>query len=57
MACGLRSFYTKLHDRLLRPLLAADRRPSPSPLRRALHTIVIHVSETLDQAGLLPNAA
>ena len=33
-------FYTKLHDRLLRPLLAAaDQPPAPIELRRALATI------------------
>src|SRR5260370_36930809 len=32
-------FYTKVHDRLLTPLLAADRPPAPLPLRRALHLI------------------
>jgi hypothetical protein len=31
-------FYTKLHDRLLRPLLAADQPPAPLPLRKALRT-------------------
>ena len=50
-------FYTKLHDRLLRPLLAADQPPAPPPLRKALHTIDIHITETIDQALLLPNAA
>ena len=50
-------FYTKLHDRLLRPLLAADQPPAPPPLRKALHTIDIHITETIDQARLLPNAA
>jgi hypothetical protein len=50
-------FYTKLHDRLLRPLLAADQPPAPIPLRKALHTIYIHITETIDQARLLPNAA
>jgi hypothetical protein len=50
-------FYTKLHDRLLRPLLAADQPPAPPPLRKALHTIDIHINETIDQARLLPNAA
>jgi hypothetical protein len=30
-------FYTKLHDRLLRPLLAADRPPASPQLRKALH--------------------
>ena len=50
-------FYTKLHDRLLRPLLAADQPPAPPPLRKALHTINIHITEAIDQARLLPNAA
>ncbi len=50
-------FYTKLHDRLLRTLLAADRPPAPPALRKALHTIDTHVTERIDQARLLPNAA
>ena len=50
-------FYTKLHDRLLRPLLATDRPPAPPPIRKALRTIDIHITETIDQARLLPNAA
>lgn len=32
-------FYTKLHDRLLRPLLAADMPPAPAELRHALGII------------------
>ena len=58
-ADGLRFaiFYTKLHDRLLRPLLAADQPPAPPPLRNALHTIDIHINETIDRARLLPKAA
>ena len=32
-------FYTKLHGRLLRPLLDADQPPAPVELRRALRTI------------------
>jgi hypothetical protein len=32
-------FYTKLHGRLLRPLLEADKPPAPIELRRALGTI------------------
>jgi hypothetical protein len=35
-------FYTKLHDRLLRPLLAADAPPAPLELRQALRTIDRH---------------
>ena len=50
-------FYTKLHDRLLRPLLAADNPPAPPPVRNALHTIDIHITERIDQARLLPKAA
>ena len=50
-------FYTKLHDRLLRPLLAADQPPAPPPVRKALHTIDIHITERIDQARLLPKAA
>ena len=49
-------FYTKVHDRLLRPLLAADQPPAPPPIRKALHTIDIHITETIDQARLLPKA-
>jgi hypothetical protein len=47
-------FYTKVHDRLLRPLLAADQPPAPLPLRNALHTIDIHTTQTIDRARLLP---
>ena len=56
---GLRfaTFYTNLHDRLLRPLLAADKPPAPPSLRNALRTIDIHIAETIDQARLLPKAA
>jgi hypothetical protein len=50
-------FYTKLHDRLLGPLLAADQPPAPPPVRKALRTIDIHITETIDQARLLPKAA
>ena len=50
-------FYTKLHDRLLRPLLATGQPPAPPPFRKALHTIDIHITESIDRARLLPNAA
>ena len=36
-------FYTKVHDRLLRPLLAADAPPAPAELRQALRVIDHHV--------------
>ena len=39
-------FYTKLHARLLRPLLDADKPPAPIELRRALATVE-HVIEQL----------
>ncbi len=49
-------FYTKVHDRVLRPLIAADQPPAPPQLRRALSTIDQHVNHRLDQARL-PKAA
>ena len=45
-------FYTKVHDRLLRPLLAADRPPAPDDLRQALATIDRHVHAYIDHARL-----
>ena len=48
---------SKVHDRLLRPLLATDQPPASPPIRKALHTIDIHISDTFDQARLLPQAA
>ncbi|MDI3313445.1 MAG: hypothetical protein QJR12_03905 [Mycobacterium sp.] len=50
-------FYTKLHNRLLRPLLAANQPPAPPALRNALLTIETHVTERIDNARLLPRAA
>ena len=49
-------FYTKVHDRLLRPLIAADQPPAPDDLRHALHVIDRHVADYTDRARL-PNAA
>ena len=46
-----------IDDFLLRPLLATDQPPGPPTLRKALHTIDIHINETINQARLLPNAA
>lgn len=43
-------FYTKVHDRLLRPLIAADQPPAPAELRAALRTIDHHVNGYTDQA-------
>ena len=45
-------FYTKLHDRLLRPLTAADQIPAPLPLRQALRTIDTYVSDYIGQSRL-----
>ena len=50
-------FYTKVHDRLLRPLLAADQPPAPPPIRKALRTIDTHITQRIDNARLLPTAA
>lgn len=49
-------FYTKVHNRLLRPLIAADRPPAPPDLRQALRTIELHVRGYADTAGLAPAA-
>jgi hypothetical protein len=46
-------FYTKLHGRLLRPLVAAaDRPPAPVELRRALATIDRVITDYVDNARL-----
>src|SRR3954452_5840476 len=45
-------FYTKVHDRLLRPLIAADRPPAPTEIRHALATINRHVRGRIDTARL-----
>ena len=50
-------FYTKIYDRLLRPLLAPDQPQTPPPIRKALRTIDIRITETIDRARLLPKAA
>ena len=49
-------FYTKVHDRILRPLMASDQPQAPPPLRHALHTIDTEVRRRLD-AARLPAAA
>ena len=49
-------FYTKVHDRLLRPLCAADQPPAPRKLRQALHVIDDHLNDYIDQARI-QNAA
>jgi len=57
-ADGLRFavFYTKVHDRVLRPLMAGDQPQAPPPLRQALHVLDTEVSRRL-QAARLPAAA
>ncbi|MGB7962845.1 MAG: hypothetical protein WCF12_07810 [Propionicimonas sp.] len=49
-------FYTKVHNRVLRPLAAANRAPAPPELREALATINRHVNSYVDRARL-PKAA
>jgi hypothetical protein len=49
-------FYTKVHNRVLRPLMATDRPQAPLPLRAALHTIDTHIHARLAEARL-PSAA
>jgi hypothetical protein len=45
-------FYTKLHNRLLRPLLAADQPQAPAELRAALRAIDHHIGTYITQARL-----
>jgi predicted MarR family transcription regulator len=45
-------FYTKVHSRLLRPLMAARQPQAPPPLRDALHTIDQHVDDYISRARL-----
>ncbi len=47
-------FYTKLHNRLLRPLLAADQPQAPPELRSALRAIDQHIGTYITQARLSP---
>jgi hypothetical protein len=54
VALGEPVFYTKLNNRLLRPLLAADQPQAPPGLRQALATIDRHVSDYIAQARLGP---
>jgi hypothetical protein len=49
-------FYTKINNRLLRPLLAADQPQAPPGLRQALATIDHHVTDYIAQARLAPAA-
>ena len=47
-------FYTKLHNRLLRPLLAADQPQAPPELRAALRAIDQHIGTYITHARLTP---
>ena len=49
-------FYTKVHNRVLRPLMATDRPQAPPPLRAAMRTLDTHIDARLAQARL-PSAA
>lgn len=49
-------FYSKVHNRLLRPLMAADQPPATTPLRAALRTIDREIDHQLTRARL-PAAA
>jgi hypothetical protein len=49
-------FYTKVLNRVLRPLLAADRPQAPPALRAAMRTIDAHINARLAEARL-PSAA
>jgi hypothetical protein len=46
-------FYTKLHNRLLRPLAAANDPPAPLPLRQALRVIDRHVADYIAEARMV----
>jgi hypothetical protein len=47
-------FYTKLHERLRRPLTAANQPQAPLALRQALATIDNHVNDYIARARLKP---
>ncbi len=46
------TFYTKLHNRLLQPLLAAHDPPAPLALRQALQVINHHVDDYISEARM-----
>ena len=45
-------FYTKVHNRLLRPLIAANSPPTPLPRRQALRVIDRHVEDYIAEARM-----
>jgi hypothetical protein len=46
-------FYTKIYNRLLRPLAAANDPPAPLPLRQALRVIDRHVADYIAEARMI----
>ena len=48
-------FYTKLQNRLLRPLLDANKPPAPAEIRRALATLEHAVADYVQNARLAPH--
>ena len=47
-------FYTKLRNRLLRPLLDADKPPAKTEIRQALRTLENAVADYIQTARLAP---
>jgi hypothetical protein len=47
-------FYTKLRNRLLRPLLEAHRAPAKTEIRKALRTLETAVADYIQAARLAP---
>jgi hypothetical protein len=45
-------FYTKVHNRLLRPLMAADQPPAPIEVRQALHVLDQAVTDYTDNTRI-----
>jgi len=45
-------FYTKVHNRLLRPLMAADQPPAPLKVRQALRVLDRAVTDRIDNARI-----
>jgi hypothetical protein len=45
-------FYTKVHNRLLRPLMAADQPPAPLEVRRALRILDHAITDYIDNARI-----
>jgi len=50
-------FYTKLRNRLLRPLLDADKPPAKGAIRQALRTLETAVADYIQTARLMSPVA